>query len=133
MKLPGLSLLATLLLFKLGHYSNSTSCPSRTGNSDAYTLRHNVADTNTWSWLGHQNAQESSFTYNFDRQHKEVRFCFSIPYLQANLDQFLQKYKEHPNLAVHELFVTADNARDFGHDLARALRKYLESSNNQTN
>lgn len=60
-------------------------------------------DTSTWSWLGPWNAQESSFTYTFDQQHKEVRFCFSIPYLQANLNKFLQKYKDHPNLDVHEL------------------------------
>ena len=60
-------------------------------------------ETNTWSWLGPQAVQESSFTYTFDQQHKEAQFCFSIPYLQTNLHQFLQKYKNNPNLVVHEL------------------------------
>ena len=59
--------------------------------------------TNTWSWLGPQTVQQSSFTYTFDQNKKEVRFCFSIPYLQANLCQFLHKYADHPHLAVHEL------------------------------
>ncbi|MHC4206318.1 MAG: M14 family zinc carboxypeptidase [Planctomycetota bacterium] len=60
-------------------------------------------DTNKWSWFGSQNAQVSSFTYTFDQQYKEVRFCFSIPYLQANLQKFLRKHADHPHLAIHEL------------------------------
>lgn len=59
--------------------------------------------TNTWSWLGPQSVQESSFTYSYDGRHKEVRFCFSIPYLEANLQKFLRKYENHPHLAIHEL------------------------------
>jgi len=57
----------------------------------------------TWSWLDFQAVQDSSFTYEFDQQGQEVRFCFAIPYLEANLRQFLKQYSNHPHLAVHEL------------------------------
>jgi hypothetical protein len=32
-----------------------------------------------------------------------VRFCFSIPYLEANLHEFLEKYADSPYLALSEL------------------------------
>ena len=57
----------------------------------------------TWSWLGPGTLRDSSFTYTFHNQDNEVRFCFSIPYLESNLRQFLQKNVNNPHLAVHEL------------------------------
>jgi len=57
----------------------------------------------TWSWLNRATVRDSSFTYTFEKQDREVRFCFSIPYLEANLRQFLQKNVDNPHLAVHEL------------------------------
>ncbi|MBN2316435.1 MAG: hypothetical protein JXM79_21085 [Sedimentisphaerales bacterium] len=57
----------------------------------------------TWSWLGPKAVQKSSFKYTFDAQHKEVRFCFSIPYLEANLHEFLSRYTDNPYLAVRQL------------------------------
>lgn len=57
----------------------------------------------TWSWLDSQAVQDSSFTYEFDQQDRDVRFCFSIPYLEANLRQFIQKYTENPHIKVCEL------------------------------
>jgi hypothetical protein len=57
----------------------------------------------TWSWLDAGAVRDSSFTYTFQNQTREVRFCFSIPYLESNLQQFLQKNADNPHLAVHEL------------------------------
>jgi hypothetical protein len=57
----------------------------------------------TWSWLGRQAVQDSSFSYTFGQDSKEVQFCFSIPYLEANLREFLGRYADSPHLAVHEL------------------------------
>jgi hypothetical protein len=57
----------------------------------------------TWSWLIPGTTQESSFTYTFKSQDREVRFCFSIPYLESNLRQFMQKHANNPHLAAHEL------------------------------
>jgi predicted deacylase len=154
MKLLGLLLPATSLLFILGNHSNSTFIidsdfpggniildknedntislqPDQRDSSTwwfywYFRVRSEKAETikiqfngnnpigtqgpafctdgaNKWSWLGPLNIKESSFTYTFGPQHKEVRFCFSIPYLEANLNQFLKKYNDHPNLAVYEL------------------------------
>ncbi|MHC4557331.1 MAG: M14 family zinc carboxypeptidase, partial [Planctomycetota bacterium] len=57
----------------------------------------------TWSWLGPRTVQDSSFTYRFDQQRQEVHFCFSIPYLEATLQEFLGKYADNPHFAIHEL------------------------------
>jgi len=154
MKLLGLLLPATSLLFILGNNSNSTFIidadfpggniipdkiedntiflrPDQRDSStwwfywyfkvqgntgDTFRIRFNGKNpigtqgpafstdgAKTWSWFGPQNTQESSFTYTFDQHHKEVRFCFSIPYLETNLQKFLLKYTDHPNLAIHEL------------------------------
>jgi hypothetical protein len=60
----------------------------------------------TWSWLGSQAVQDSSFTYEFEQQSRDVQFCFSIPYLEDNLRQFLRKYADNSHIAVHELCKT---------------------------
>ena len=57
----------------------------------------------TWSWLGPEAVQDSSFSFTFDNESAEVRFCFSIPYLEANLHEFLVKHAGSPYLAVREL------------------------------
>jgi hypothetical protein len=60
----------------------------------------------TWSWLNSKAVQDSSFTYKFDQQDKDVRFCFLIPYLENNLKEFLHKYEGNSHLSVHELCKT---------------------------
>lgn len=57
----------------------------------------------TWAWLGPKAVQNSSFEYTFDEQSREVRFCFSIPYLETNLHKFLHKYSENPHLEARQL------------------------------
>jgi len=61
----------------------------------------------TWSWLDSKAVKDSSFTYEFKQQGRDVLFCFSIPYLESNLRQFLQKYANNSHLAVHELCKTS--------------------------
>ncbi|MCP4257525.1 MAG: peptidase M14 [Planctomycetes bacterium] len=57
----------------------------------------------TWSWFDSKAVMASSFTYKFEQQGRDVRFCFSTPYLENNLRKFLQKYENNSHLAVHEL------------------------------
>ncbi|MEJ2702640.1 MAG: glycosyl hydrolase family 28 protein [Sedimentisphaerales bacterium] len=57
----------------------------------------------TWSWLGPKAVQKASFTYAFAPESREVQFCFSIPYLEANLQKFLRRHADDPHLAVREL------------------------------
>ncbi len=58
---------------------------------------------NTWSWLNPVATRGSSFSYAFGEQAQDVRFCFSIPYLEANLRQFLRKHGDNRHLVVREL------------------------------
>lgn len=46
----------------------------------------------TWTWNGIENANQEneSFTFTCDAPMHDVQFCVSIPYLQENLDQFLE-------------------------------------------
>jgi hypothetical protein len=60
----------------------------------------------TWSWLGSKAVKGSSFTYKFEQQDKDVRFCFSIPYLEENYSQFIKKYENNSHLEVLELCKT---------------------------
>lgn len=57
----------------------------------------------TWAWLGPKAVKDSSFKYEFDRHGGEVYFCFSIPYLESNLRQYLRQYSDNTRLAVNEL------------------------------
>jgi hypothetical protein len=51
-------------------------------------------DGRTWRWLGAESGNRKSFAYRFPPDADEVRFTFTIPYLQANWEQFLAG---HPN------------------------------------
>jgi hypothetical protein len=57
----------------------------------------------TWSWLGPRGVEDSSFIYEFEKGNEEVRFCFSIPYLESDLRRFLRKYRNRSHLVVKEL------------------------------
>jgi len=45
----------------------------------------------TWKWMGIDNGRGNSFFYDFIRDGETLRFSSTIPYLQAELDTFLQK------------------------------------------
>ncbi len=60
----------------------------------------------SWSWLGVERVKEATFDYTFAREAKEVRFCFTKPYQEADLQRFLARYENSPHLSVHELCKT---------------------------
>ncbi len=60
----------------------------------------------SWSWLGAEAVKEGSFRYDFPADAQETRFCFAIPYLEQNLQEFLATHKDSPSLLVQELCKT---------------------------
>jgi len=56
-----------------------------------------------WSWLGNGSVKGETFTYTFGAEADSVRFCYAIPYLEADLLKFLAGYADHPHLAVETL------------------------------
>jgi hypothetical protein len=52
----------------------------------------------TWAWLGLRAVKGQSFTYSFPADSGEVRFCFAMPYLEANLRRFLARHAGDPHL-----------------------------------
>ncbi len=45
----------------------------------------------SWAWLG-KCPDAGSFTYRFPADAHSVRFAFAMPYLQANLEEFLKRF-----------------------------------------
>lgn len=60
----------------------------------------------TWSWLGEEAVEETTFRYTFPNDAEEVRFCFAMPYLERNLQRFIRYYDGNPNLKVDVLCKT---------------------------
>lgn len=52
----------------------------------------------TWSWLGKEVVKGTSFKYTFPAKMHEIRFSFGMPYTEANLNTFLKRYQNNPNL-----------------------------------
>ena len=61
----------------------------------------------TWSWLGADHVEDTHFWYAFDSNMQEVRFCVSIPYVESNLDAFLERHLPNPHARVDSLCETA--------------------------
>ncbi|MFW6163778.1 MAG: peptidase M14, partial [Planctomycetota bacterium] len=61
----------------------------------------------TWAWLGRKAVHGSSFTYAFPDEADAVRFCFAMPYFEADLRRFLDRYEGNPHLRVETLCQTA--------------------------
>jgi len=57
----------------------------------------------SWEWLGMAAVHESSFDYEFSENAGDVRFCVSIPYLEADLKRFLGRHERNQYLEVTEL------------------------------
>jgi hypothetical protein len=57
----------------------------------------------TWKWLGRKATKGASFTYAFPAGVEEVRFCFAMPYQEADLKHFLKKHSDNKHLTVKEL------------------------------
>ncbi len=61
----------------------------------------------TWAWLGTNAVRRASFRYTFPAESPEVRFAFAIPYLEANLREFLDRHAGDGALKVETLCRTA--------------------------
>jgi hypothetical protein len=57
----------------------------------------------SWSWLGADRVQGSSFRYEFGADDDEVRFCFAMPYQEEHFQRFLSAYRDNRYLSVQEL------------------------------
>jgi len=60
----------------------------------------------TWKWLGKQSANGPTFRYAFAPDATEVRFCFAMPYLEANLKDFLKRHSGDRHLKTDVLCKT---------------------------
>lgn len=60
----------------------------------------------TWSWLGKEIVKGNSFSYCFAPHAKNIRFAFTLPYLEADLNRFLAQHKESKHVIVRELCKT---------------------------
>jgi hypothetical protein len=60
----------------------------------------------TWKWLGKSAVTGRSFRYTFPRDAKEVRFCFTMPYLESDLREFLSHHAGNPHLRTDVLCKT---------------------------
>jgi hypothetical protein len=54
----------------------------------------------SWRWLGTDCVKGAAFTYSFPAGADEVRFCFAIPYQEADLNRFLKKNGQSPHMSV---------------------------------
>jgi len=57
----------------------------------------------SWAWLGTERVTGASFRCAVPADAAEVRFSFGIPYLQANLQEFLDRHAGHAALRVETL------------------------------
>ena len=56
-----------------------------------------------WRWLAPETVEGDSFTFRFPEGGGPLRVTYSIPYLEANFKQFLEKHRGRPELKVSEL------------------------------
>jgi len=52
----------------------------------------------TWRWHGADRGSARSFSYRFPAGQTDVRFAYTIPYLQTDWQRFLAAHKENPRL-----------------------------------
>ncbi len=60
----------------------------------------------SWRWLGAKSVQGPSFTHAFGPNDDDVRFCFAMPYVAANLDEFLKRHAGSRRLRAETLCKT---------------------------
>ena len=65
----------------------------------------------TWAWLGRKKVKGAAFTYAFPDDAGEVRFCFAMPYFEADLKRFLKRFEGNPSLKVETLCTTRKGRR----------------------
>ena len=65
-----------------------------------------VDEGQTWNWLGVKSVQDGAFDYTFPAGPNDVRFSVGMPYVRANFDRFLARYKDNPDLQADTLATT---------------------------
>ncbi|MGQ9763191.1 MAG: M14 family zinc carboxypeptidase [Thermogutta sp.] len=82
-------------------------------NKDVFTCRGPAVKIGggAWSWLGRQSVQGTSFTFSVPQGANEVRFCLAMPYLEEDLQRFLNAHANNPHLKVVEHCVTQKGRR----------------------
>jgi len=60
----------------------------------------------TWSWLGTETVSDASFQYRLTTEDTDIRFCFSMPYVEQNLQEFFMPYADNPHLQIETLCKT---------------------------
>lgn len=67
---------------------------------------YSLDDGRRWYWLGGKTVRNNSFGFKFPLHATRVRFCFEIPYTDANLQAFLRRHRSNPYLNVESLCTT---------------------------
>ena len=65
----------------------------------------------TWRWLGNLGASSTEFQYTFDSKENEVYFGQGMNYTEKDLQHFLDRYKNHPDLKI-EMLCTSKKGRN---------------------
>lgn len=60
----------------------------------------------SWNWMGRDSVDEFGFRHSCPSDAKEVRFAFAIPYVQKNLDSFLDRFSGNAALQRQVLCTT---------------------------
>jgi len=74
-------------------------------NKDVFTARGPALSLDggrSWQWLGRQAVQGTGFEYRLPADTHEVRFCLAMPYLEANLAEFVARHRGRRELSVRE-------------------------------
>lgn len=57
----------------------------------------------SWRWSGTENVNGSEFFHDFTAAGESARFAVTIPYVQSNLDAFVEANRDNPHLKVSRL------------------------------
>ena len=57
----------------------------------------------TWTWQGRDAGGGRAFTHDFETAGEILRFAVSIPYLESDLEAFLERHRENSSLEVSTL------------------------------
>ena len=60
----------------------------------------------SWKWLGADAVKEGAFSYTFPAGANDVRFSVGMPYVTADFQRFMEKYKGNPNVQIGVLTKT---------------------------
>lgn len=65
----------------------------------------------SWKWMGTATVDGAAFEFDFPSASSTVRFAVTIPYVQSNLEAFLQRHADNPHLEVSTLTTSRHGRR----------------------